>query len=620
MVAEALYRERAMAEHRLLRTIAYQRFGIFRAREILVQQGVMAPSDQIAAVACFLETGLARETDLSFVFGPSDAVHAKLRATLERTLADSGSSLGKFLRPLSHLALQVQRFVAWDPFQDFAELLTAGCAPAYSRVAGKLRSRFEVGFFNAADLADQFVLCALPKAVRKFDLNSGRGVETKWLETVFYRYCLKRTLTDLQSRRQLNELQSQRREETEETQPGEPEMPAVLELYEALQQLPEVEQRAVELYYGLQRREHTISELASALSCSEYYARAAVLRGIARLSAILHVHGTLDDEEFRLVRLYFGEGKHLAAAAEDAHLTLDEARRVLVRAQKKFSNALRIRTSPRRLRVEAKVNEKKEIDMRALTEGRVLTTAEILKELWMLKDTPSVRTDEEGHWKVFLDQAWVHLTRVRQVLREEPAILDELEAKAVPLGWLTLPDPAPERADVPDDRTYLQDVFEALARRAYDQARYVATLWLDAAQEKRLPLPDADFDEIVHSVLRVLGGVSQAIETELPRSLRRRGEARFRVDRSERGIRGHWEDSAAESFDVFRLTVHRASLLGDLGGELAEELARVIAESLFESEKGTCILPSFRIAETTSTTAWLVWRSPSLVESLDLGR
>src|SRR6516164_461409 len=287
-----------MAEHRLLRTIAYQRFGVFRARELLVEKGVTVPSDQLAAVACFLENGLAKEKDLSYVLGPSDTVEAKLRSMLEGALVKFGSSLGAYLRPLSHLALQMQGLLAWDPFQDFAELLTAACGPVYSRVAAKIRSRLEVNVFEVADLSDQFVLSALPRAVRKFDLDSGRGVEAKWLETVFYRYCLKRTLANAQAQRQLKDLSPTRIEGMEDASTSEPDPPGVAQLHDALQRIPEVERQAVELYYGLQRQEHSLKELAAALSCTEYHARSAVLRGLARLSAILHVRGGLDNEEY----------------------------------------------------------------------------------------------------------------------------------------------------------------------------------------------------------------------------------------------------------------------------------------------------------------------------------
>ena len=82
------------------------------------------------------------------------------------------------------------------------------------------------------------------------------------------------------------------------------------------------------------------------------------------------------------------------------------------------------------------------------------------------------------------------------------------------------------------------------------------------------------------------------------------------------GFLGQWEDSGAEPFDVTRLAIHRASLSGNIQGEPAEELARVIVESLFEEEKGACVLPSFRIGETTSNATWLVWSAPSLKKSV----
>ena len=494
-----------MSQPRLLRTIAYQRFGVFRARELLVQRGVEIPSEQIAAVARFLQAGLGDETDLSFVFGPSDAVEGKMRTIFGRTLDAPGSPLEAFIRPLSHLALEVQPLIAWDPFQDFAELLTAACSPVYSKVALRLRAHFQLGVSDAADFSDQFVLSALPNAVRKFDLCTGRGAEAKWLETVFYRYCLKRTLADLQSRRQFKEMRSELSEGTTEPSVSEPEIPEIKELYDALDELPDVEQRALELYFGLQRREHAIYEVALALSCTEHHARAAVLRGIARLSAKFHAHGALNEDEFQLVQRYFGEGKQLATAAADARLEIREARQVLLHAQKKIAGVLRVRTNTRRLNVESTSVRKREKHMPAVIEDQVLPTADILREVRKLKVTPTIRTDVEGHCKVLLAEHWVHIARVLQVLQEQPTVLHDLEARNVPLDWLAVPDPTPVRADVSDDQAHLQDVFDALARRAYEQARLVTSLWLDAIAEKKLPSPNGDFDEIVGSVLSPWG-------------------------------------------------------------------------------------------------------------------
>jgi hypothetical protein len=610
-----------MSEPRLLRTIAYRRFGIFRARDCLVQRGITLPSDQIAAVAYFLAHGIGKTTCLGFVFGPITALEAEVRTILERTLDEIGQSIPARLPPLSRLALEVERSVVWDPYQDFAELLTAACGPVYARVASKLRHRFGSNLLDVADLTGQFALSALPQAVRKFDLDHGRGKEENWLQTVYYRYCLKRMLADLQSQRQLREMQTALVGRREEIEHRDEETPGVAELYEALESIPDVERRALAMYYGLEGREFTFAELGTELSCSTYHARAAVLRGFARLSALLRARGALDEQEERLVRSYFGEGKHLAAAAEDLRFDPDEARRVLARAEEKFSRTLRVRTRPHRARLTSIIEgQRKGTAMANTGQIVVLSAGEILKALRSLDRVPDIRRDEEGHPKVFLSGTWAHLVRVRDVLRQEPETLEELEAKAMPLDWLSLPDPASERADVPDDRAYLQDVFETLARRAFNQAQFIATLWLDYLKEKRLRLPDTERDDVVHSIVRVLGSISQAIETELPRPLRRRGEARFRIDRSKHAICGRWEDSDAQPLDVFRLAIHRASLLGDFAGEPAEELARIICGGLFQSEQETYVLPSFRVAETTQATVWLLWRAPSLVEELETSR
>src|SRR5262249_45319634 len=147
-----------------------------------------------------------------------------------------------------------------------------------------------------------------------FDLNLGRGRESAWLGKVFYSYANRVISSDAVNYRQLQLLG----EVSDETTPEAALDAATTErlltgLGGALQQLPEAERRAVELYYGLAEGEHTFAQIATALSCSEYHARAAVLRGLARLAGLLGVQGELDDEEFRFVSAYFGEGRELEA-------------------------------------------------------------------------------------------------------------------------------------------------------------------------------------------------------------------------------------------------------------------------------------------------------------------
>src|SRR5207249_4362732 len=102
----------------------------------------------------------------------------------------------------------------------------------------------------------------------------------------------------------------------------------------------------------------------------------------------------------------------------------------------------------------------------------------------------------------------------------------------------------------------------------------------DKAAQRRIPLPEEARQETVERVYRTLSGISQAIEMELPRSLRRRGKCYFRIDKAQDGKTiGGWDDDPQEQrFEMESEVQHRAMLLGELPHEFAEILAEVLHE------------------------------------------
>ena len=610
-----------MNSERLLRTNLYKRFGVFHAREVMISRGVTQPAEQIQALAFFLENHLGTQKDLSLAFEPSETVNDLLSNMLDNSLTQFSRVERNASCSLAMLALHVQSRIAWDCFADFAQLLTVSGNDAFVRVAEKLRKCFHANASSVGELADSFVVGSLPDAVRRFDLTKGSGTESKWLEVVFYRYCLKRIRGDLQSQRQLADVDAiLATDKAESTTALSLDESLQFSLKNALQRIPEAEQSALELYFGLERDEHTLAEIGISLSCSPYHARAAVLQGLARLSVMLRVQGSLEDDEYNLLSAFFGKGNDLATAAIEVGASPEKARQLLARSLERFSGVLRDRTTISRWKSQSSFSDgaqRKGARKMAVTSGSPLFNVDSIRDaITKMKVVPSVTSDEEGHAQIQLQNALVKVSRIRTLIRQEPGILRELQSKSIALDWLAIPDADTDRADIPDDRAILSEAFDALAHRSASMSRVIADLLADAAAKEKIRLPDLPEDEFVRFVQRALGGVSIGIEASLPRSLRRTGKARFRIERRSDGIHGEWEESESESVDLVSLILNRASLLGDIDGELAELFANVVCDALFDGDRGDFIVPRFRVADLAMNLVWLAWYRSSIDEEL----
>jgi hypothetical protein len=235
----------------------------------------------------------------------------------------------------------------------------------------------------------------------------------------------------------------------------------------------------------------------------------------------------------------------------------------------------------------------------------VVSEKEVVAALRALKRMPELRSDEQGWRWARLGADWIPVARVREILRRQPDLLKDLEGRALALDWAVSPDPRLSRADLPSDTAELYDALESLAQRDLVVAQALAARLQEAAEEKDLRIRGEVVEETAHRVLRTLAGASLAIHGKLPRSLRRRGEARYRIDRKAGMLMGQWEDASAPPEDVGKLVMHRASLLGGFEGQMAEILTAIVCEALFEDRQ---ILPGLPAAEPTSTTVWLTWQ------------
>jgi RNA polymerase sigma factor (sigma-70 family) len=329
---------------RELRTNAYEQFGVYRARQFLLDRGITLPTDQIVSIGHFLNSGLAQADEAWFERNRTGEFTSRLTELFGMTLADFDPSHN--LRPLKTLLASAEPYIDWDVFRDFAELLHLSEPEAYERAGRRLRNLFPVEPAEIDLLCDDFVRKALLSAVRAFDLVRGRGSEGAWLETVFYRFALKVLLADRTATKQLEELQRQLPEEPlEELLDSQAEARLLAALPRVLQCLPAGERRAIELYFGVAGgREHTVADVAAALDCSSYHAKAAIVMGLARLAGQLGVQGQLEDEEFRFIRFFLVEGYDLESAAHQLGWSATQARRILREVRTKFARVLRART------------------------------------------------------------------------------------------------------------------------------------------------------------------------------------------------------------------------------------------------------------------------------------
>lgn len=332
---------------RVERTLLHRKFGVFRYAEGLAQHGISTPSEQIVVIGRFIVDELGRATTFPRLSN-DEAVERWMQQAIAAEISRLRQS-GFTLEPLGIIALRAGFFIAWNPYIDFAELLSAQCGrEAYPRVATRLRARgFDVALADLSALTRQFLRFRLPQAVRGFDLAYGHGKEAAWLATVFYRFTLNQLLSDRKNQQHLEILRLEAEVATiPEAMLEEQERERALSaLPNALDRLPFQDRSALELYFGFHGREHTLAEVAQELGVSAYLARTAITRGLARLAALLGVPGPLDEEEFALLQLLLGEGMELARAAKQLQITPNHSRQVVARIGSKFRLGLRLRTT-----------------------------------------------------------------------------------------------------------------------------------------------------------------------------------------------------------------------------------------------------------------------------------
>jgi RNA polymerase sigma factor (sigma-70 family) len=596
-----------MDARRVERTLLHKQFEIFRYSSALEKQGVVSPSEQIVAIGRFIEEGLGKATQLPRLSDREALDHWMALGITEVTTR--WRKAHSVLEPLELLALRAGFFVAWNPYRDLSELLNARCgSQAYPLAAARLRARgFEVRLPDLLALTEPFLRFYLPRAVRSFDPRRSAGREVTWLATVFYRFALGQCISDQKNRHHLEVLRATGTTVTtlenvlEER--AKEEMLAVLPV--ALEQLPAQEQLALTLYFGFSGREYTLSEVAGELGVSEYLARTAIARSIARLAASLGVQGPLDEQESALLRLLFVTGMDLKSAAKELQIDLKQAHHLTARILHKFRQGLRSRTT---LPSQRLTRPRKDHPM---DNTLVLSDEDIIAELKHLSQPPSLRTTSTGELLANIASNWVPVARIRKLI-ERSALLQMLQELHIPLDWLAIPDTTLERADVPDDAPEWAQALQELGQRSWVTAEALYHQCCDEAEHEHCLFVDEEADQTIERVHRTLAGVAQAIEMELPLALRRQGTARFRILwQEDEQVLGGWEGvSHGRRMDVRALAEESAELLGELPPQAVQVFVRVFIREIFA---GDTTPPGFRrVAESTAKTVWLEWLAPQV--------
>jgi DNA-directed RNA polymerase specialized sigma24 family protein len=252
---------------------------------------------------------------------------------------------------LGELNQRTEGVLEWDSFGEFSELLNYCIgSKSYLAAEAKLRSRgFQSSLIDLLGITENFLLSALPKAVRSFDLMRGDGHESAWLTTVFYRYALRVLLADRVNRSHLEALTDSVPAEIPTTEPWHFTVQDDIQekIRSALAQLPLTQRTALRLYFGVDGPEKTLSEIGGTLGCSEYVARTAVVYGLALLGLMLGVQGPINQQAADLLELTLLKGMPLLDAARVLNLSYAEARRVYAAVGRTFRRGLRERTQHR---------------------------------------------------------------------------------------------------------------------------------------------------------------------------------------------------------------------------------------------------------------------------------
>jgi len=296
----------------------------------------------------------------------------------------------------------------------------------------------------------------------------------------------------------------------------------------------------------------------------------------------------------------------LASAAVRMNLSSRRARQMVARVGQKFRESLRPRTTPRHFDIN---RSGKEVTTMSVGHQLKVDKDGIVAALRVLKETPPLRRDMEGKLEAQLNGDWLQVSQIREIALQDD-VAPSLDESNIPVGWLFVPEPS--HTPLLEEQVKWLEELQEVRTRSWTSAQL---LWQYLSEEfpkhseifatSEDETPGEQREDPVALIHSVLGSASHAIESRLPRELRRKNRSRFRINRQENGdARGVWVgDPASVQFDLAKLLRSRGRLLGDFTEYGYEALSRIFVRELFKSE---ITLPGFnRAHESTEKTVWL---------------
>jgi hypothetical protein len=561
----------------------YKRTGVFDWADRLRAHGVESPVRVIFLIGCMLAS--PRTEDV-----PDDEPAAGhwIDTALARTWQQHGQQP---VRPLAELAAAVSPMLQWDPWDELAELMAVRCGPAVLRsVRGQLASKgLGLDYIELHDLAAQFAGDHIRAALSSFDVVRGEGKEAAWLGTVFYRFALKHVLISRRMRQAFDaafELPDPGAA-PEEVIERQVENAALQALPRALAQLQPAQREAVLRYFGLGYHEHTLAEVAQALSTNVYFARIAVITGVGAVAAVLGIPGLLDDEELRVAQLMFSQSHDVDSTADALDMTPAHVRRVAARMGTKLRRSLRARTTTATppATTPSAASRQKETDMSHVELLPAFVAA-------CTSDHLTLQQDDKGElWARFLgaDQP-LHVAALLNAMRLRPELMERL-VDGTPeeqLARLFTPSPSETRRDVMTDHAQWGAMLDAASANSLANAAVLFHAWSAACQALNVDLPERLGEREAAARIRdSLSAVTSALEEMIPWSARQEGRSVLQIAFPSPSVATAYWSSAAQVNGAMPLNLgglvrDRLALVGQFDGPALDLLTGCVLQGLHE--------------------------------------
>jgi RNA polymerase sigma factor (sigma-70 family) len=509
----------------------------------------------------------------------------------------------------------------WDAYDVLAELMSVDLGP---QVILSTRRRFRsagvpVSYPELHDLSAMFANVHLRAALNGFDPSRGEGHEAAWMSTVFYRYALRHVMAN----RRLEDILPL----SDELADAAADPLAVLEqrcieavgheLPAVLDRIPQKQREALALYFGFDGRQHTIAEVAAALSTNVYFARAALVSALGAVAASTGAAGLFTGRELETARSVFLDQCTIAQVAELQSTSQANIRRELAQISGKLKSFLRRRTGiPRTTHEQIHRESTMKISKMATFSTEIeVTSADASDELGLFayKAASVRRVDHPG-------QRSAMTRELRRWLEERQHLLNKLtdsdESLLADL-YAMQPDEV-DRKDLADGHMAWQRALDFAAAQTVENMQPLLQAGQKLARENDIAIERASDDVMLARLRDAMAAVATALEGALPRRHRRHRELRLAVhftppadQASARWMAGGWE---SDDVALHTLARHRLGFVSGFRSAEADVFARAALRCL--RDRSAPVLPGYHFADRARDARdvlLLKWEAPSAV-------